>query len=290
MWARLDDDDDVDADDLAIFINCASGPDIPGDPGCAGPFPPAITLDPVSQSVDSGATAIFTVSASGTTPLYYQWQKDQTDLSDGENISGANTHTLQVSSAEPSDAGDYRCIVTNNHGSATSTAAALEVTFIPPDAACFSNHDLETFTAGVADDWTSSGSDAGFSASTDRYSGNYSQQILWTSAGTKVSAIYQQVWVKVGVPYTVDAWFRMNDTARVNGMIRVDYSGGTDPNVHDIGTSAPRAEWGSKALTFTKTTGSDGWATVFIGGYGNSIQANDWCRVDFITPACEQPE
>jgi hypothetical protein len=66
----------------------------------------------------------------------------------------------------------------------------------------------------------------------------------------------------------------------------VDYSGGTDPDVFDLMTSAPRADWGAKSLTFTKASGSSGWATIFVGGYGNSVQANDWCRVDLITPAC----
>lgn len=286
LGARLDDDDDVDADDLAIFIGCASGPDIPGDPDCAGPFPPVITQDPVGLSVDAGDSAVFTVLASGTPPLNYRWQRDQVNLFDGTNISGAATHTLELSSVQPSDAGEYRCVVTNAHGSAASAAAMLDVNFVAPEAVCFTNGDLETFTAGVVTDWTSGGSAATYSASIDRYSGNYSQEIRWTSSGARTSAIYQHVWVEVGVPYTVAAWFRMSDTNRVNGRIAVDYNGGTDPTIVDISTSAPRAEWGSKSLTFTKTTGEDGWATVFVGGYGSLVYANDWCRVDLITPAC----
>lgn len=286
MWAKLDDDDDIDADDVVVFVHCASGPGIPGDPDCAGPFPPTITQDPVSQSVAAGETAVFTVAASGTTPLNYQWQKNQVNLSDGANISGATTRALQIFNVQPSDAGDYRCVVTNNHGEATSNAASLEVIFEPPDF-CFTNHDLETFTSGVADTWTPSGDIADFTASTDRYSGAYSQEIKWTTGGRKTSAIYQRVWVQVGVPYTVQAYFRMNDTNRVQGTIRVDYDGGTDPDNVDIAASAPRLEWGSKTLTFTKPSGQDGWATVFVGGYGSLVNANDWCRVDLVTPACD---
>lgn len=286
MWTRLDDDDDVDADDVIIFINCSSGPGIPGDPGCAGPFAPTITLDPVGQSVDAGDNAVFTVSASGTTPLSYQWQKNQGDLIDSLKVSGATTSTLELSDVQPVDTGDYRCIVTNAHGSAISAEAPLQVNFVAAEA-CFTHNDLETYTAGVADGWTASGTTATYSPSDDRYSGEYAQEIKWTTAGAKVSAIHQKIWIEVGVPYTVEAFFRMNDTNRVNGMIRVDYNGGTNPNVFNIATSAPRPDWGSKALTFTKTTGQAGWATVFVGGYGNAIAANDWCRVDLITPACE---
>ncbi len=286
IWARLDDDDDVDADDLAIFLGCFTGANVPGDPDCAGPFAPEITQNPANQSVDSGETATFTVAASGTTPLSYQWQKDQVDLVDGGNISGATTHTLQISDCQIEDQGDYRCVVTNNHGSATSNAASLEVYFDAPPL-CFTNHDLETYTAGVATGWAVGGDAADVFASTDSYSGNYSQEIRWTTAGRQTTTIYQQVWVEVGVPYTIEAYFRMNNTDRVNGWLAVDFNGGTDPTVVDIGTNAPRLDWGSKALTFTKTSGEDGWATVFVGGYGSSINANDWCRVDFITPACD---
>jgi len=35
--ARLDDDEDVDLDDFAIFQRCMSGPNAIADPGCAGP-------------------------------------------------------------------------------------------------------------------------------------------------------------------------------------------------------------------------------------------------------------
>ncbi|HPD30626.1 MAG TPA: thrombospondin type 3 repeat-containing protein [Phycisphaerae bacterium] len=284
--AKLDDDDDVDADDVSLFTRCVSGAGVPGDRQCAGPFPPAITLHPISQSIAAGESVVFTVQAAGSAPLSYQWQKDLVNLNNGGHYSGANTSTLSITNADGNDAADYRCVVTNAHGSATSNAATLKVTSVSPSEGCFTNNDLETFISGVAAGWTSAGSSASYSASTDAYSGSYSQEIKWTSAGAKMSVIYQQVWLKVGVPYTIRAYFRMNDTSRVNGLIRVDYNGGTDPNIYDLSTSAPRLEWGSKSLTFTRTTGSDGWATVFVGGYGSLVHSNDWCRIDLITPAC----
>jgi len=284
--ATLDDDDDVDADDSDVFTLCVSGPGVPGNPQCAGPFPPAITLDPVSQSIATGESAVFTVEATGTTPLSYQWQKNQVNLGDGGHYSGTNTNTLTITDADANDAADYRCLVTNTHGNATSNAATLEVSSPPPDEGCFANNDFETFATGVATGWTSGGSSASYSGSTDAYSGSYSQEIKWTSAGAKMSVVYQQIWLEVGVPYTIQTYFRMNNTDRVNGVIRMDYNGGTDPNVYDLSTSAPRAAWGSKSLTFTRTIGTDGWATVFVGGYGSLVHANDWCCVDLVTPAC----
>ena len=93
---------------------------------------PLITQDPVNVARTSGELASFMVAASGTAPLAYRWQRfvdgNWTDLSDGGRISGATTSTLAVSSLEASDAGQYRAIVTNGAGSATSQPAVLSVT------------------------------------------------------------------------------------------------------------------------------------------------------------------
>jgi len=247
---------------------------------------PSITQHPSNQSVSEGQTATFTVAADGTTPLSYQWQKDGNNLSDGGDISGATTTTLQIANCESADEGNYRCVVTNACGNATSNAASLTVSTGGGSTVCFTNTDLETFTSGVADDWTASGSSAVYSASTDSYSGNYSQEILWTTSGSFVSALYQQVWVEVGVPYTVSAYFKMSNTDRINGTIRVDYSGGTDPSNVDLIWSSLGTDWVIKTINFTKTEGVDGWATIFFGGYGSNVYANDWCLVDLIAPEC----
>lgn len=82
---------------------------------------PAITTQPASASVAVGASATFTVQASGTA-VAYQWFKN------GAAISGANSATLKISSAASADAGNYTVTVTNAAGVATSSAAALTVT------------------------------------------------------------------------------------------------------------------------------------------------------------------
>ena len=89
--------------------------------------PPVISNHPTNQTVNGGATVIFTVDAGGTPPLSYQWQKNTVDMSNGGRVSGATTATLQINSADVVDAGNYRCIITNNFGNATSNAATLTV-------------------------------------------------------------------------------------------------------------------------------------------------------------------
>lgn len=90
--------------------------------------PPSITQHPQSQTVPPGGSVTFTVAASGTEPLSYQWQKDAGD------ISGATATSYAINPAAESDAGNYRCVVTNALGTATSDEAVLTVAELPTGA------------------------------------------------------------------------------------------------------------------------------------------------------------
>lgn len=86
---------------------------------------PTITQHPAAASACPAGTAQFTVTATSGGTLTYQWQKNQANLSAGAHYSGVTTTTLIVSSADASDVAGYRCVVTNEMGSATSTEGAL---------------------------------------------------------------------------------------------------------------------------------------------------------------------
>jgi alpha-tubulin suppressor-like RCC1 family protein len=87
--------------------------------------PPAITTQPADHTVKAGQTATFKVVATGTTPLGYQWRKN------GADLAGATSATLQLTNAQPADAGSYDVVVNNAAGSVTSVAATLTVN-VPP--------------------------------------------------------------------------------------------------------------------------------------------------------------
>ncbi len=90
--------------------------------GSAGNYGPSISSHPANRSVAVGATATFSVSASGTAPLHYQWQKNDTD------IDGANGSSYTTPATGPADNGaTFRCVVTNDYGTATSNRATLTV-------------------------------------------------------------------------------------------------------------------------------------------------------------------
>lgn len=82
---------------------------------------PSISTQPASQTVDAGATVSFSVVASGSAPLSYQWSRN------GGAIGGATAATLTLTKVETSQAGSYTVAVGNAAGTITSTAAQLTV-------------------------------------------------------------------------------------------------------------------------------------------------------------------
>jgi PKD repeat protein len=84
--------------------------------------PPSITSDPIDQIVDEGQTATFSVSADGTAPLSYQWQRNGLDIP-GATQSSYTTPPTTVDD----DGATFRCIVSNEAGSDTSNPATLTV-------------------------------------------------------------------------------------------------------------------------------------------------------------------
>ena len=94
-------------------------------------MPPAITLQPVSQTKSQGTSVTFNAAASGGVPLSYQWLFNGTPLTDGGQISGSTTTNLAISNLQFTNGGNYVLVVTNPVGSATSTAAVLTV-ITPP--------------------------------------------------------------------------------------------------------------------------------------------------------------
>jgi hypothetical protein len=86
------------------------------------PVAPTITAQPSNQTVTAGQAATFTVTATGTAPLNYQWQKNSI------TISGATAATYTTPSTTASDNGSqFTVIVSNSAGSVTSSAAVLTV-------------------------------------------------------------------------------------------------------------------------------------------------------------------
>ncbi|MCX8091522.1 MAG: immunoglobulin domain-containing protein [Verrucomicrobiae bacterium] len=87
---------------------------------------PAINAQPQSQTVPYGSNATFSVTATGTPPLAYQWRFH------GTNLPGATTSVLVRSNVTLAQAGAYDVVVSNPFGATHSAVATLTVLVSPP--------------------------------------------------------------------------------------------------------------------------------------------------------------
>jgi hypothetical protein len=107
------------------------------------PVPPSITTQPVNLTVTAGQTASFTVAATGTAPLSYQWNRN------GTAISGATSSSYTTAATTSSDNGaQFAVAVSNSAGSVTSNAATLTVNPAPVSPSITSQPANQTVTAG----------------------------------------------------------------------------------------------------------------------------------------------
>ena len=73
------------------------------------------------------AVAVANVEVDGDQPLFFQWLKNGTNLTDGGRILGAASNVLTISSAATTDSGSYSVIVSNSLDTVSSDAAQLTV-------------------------------------------------------------------------------------------------------------------------------------------------------------------
>ncbi|HLQ09923.1 MAG TPA: PQQ-binding-like beta-propeller repeat protein [Steroidobacteraceae bacterium] len=117
---------------------CGAGGMAPSQPAAA--VAPSITTQPADQSIRAGQTATYSVSASGTAPLSYQWRKS------GTSIAGATAASYTTPAATTADSGaTFAVAVSNSAGSASSRSALLTV-----GAAVTSGSDVVTYKNDLA--------------------------------------------------------------------------------------------------------------------------------------------
>ncbi|MFZ1615252.1 MAG: immunoglobulin domain-containing protein, partial [Holophaga sp.] len=106
---------------LGILAGCGGNTTTPTPTVAA----PTITTQPVAQGVTEGGSAAFSVSATGTGALSYQWKKGSADLT------GKTSSALALNPVALTDAGSYTVVITNTttggSASITSNAAILTV-------------------------------------------------------------------------------------------------------------------------------------------------------------------
>jgi len=100
------------------------------------PLPTITSQPPAAPSATVGSAASLSIKATNwyTNSFTYQWQKGGVNLSDGSTGNGGSSYSgttnavLSISNAQPGDAGNFSCVVSNVGGAVTSTVSALGIT------------------------------------------------------------------------------------------------------------------------------------------------------------------
>lgn len=124
---------------LVGLLACGGGGSPPPPPPPSA-VAPSISTQPVAQTVSAGSTATFTVTATGTAPLSYQWKKG------GTAIPGATLGSYTTPATALVDNGSsFTVTVSNSAGSATSSAAVLTVQAAPASALAYTDPTTGTY-------------------------------------------------------------------------------------------------------------------------------------------------
>jgi hypothetical protein len=110
------------ADNYYCIVSNSCGTDQSNPIGLVVNTVPSIGTNPSNLIKCDGQSAQFTIQASGTSPISYQWYK-----SPGTTISGATGNSLLISPVTSSNAGSYYCVATNTCGNDQSNSASLTV-------------------------------------------------------------------------------------------------------------------------------------------------------------------
>ena len=195
--------------------------------------PPRIVAQPASQIIPAGSTASFSVSSTGTAPLYFQWQRNGAPLSDGGNVSGSATPTLTLDRVSIGDDGVYAVTVTNAAGAAASSGAALTVYSVAAGA----TNALQNggFESGSFAGWTLAGDTNDMLISTNSayaHSGRYGAQL--GPGSPPGGSLSETVATVPGTSYQLSFWLDSPDGLTPNNFL-ISWNGAVIYDQSDLG-------------------------------------------------------
>ncbi len=233
---------------------------------------PSITAQPANRTITAGQTAAFSVTASGTAPLSYQWQKN------GSAIGGATSASYTTPAETTADNGaQFSVVVSNSAGNATSNAATLTVNPAAPGALTPSATSL-TFSnviiggnliKGIT--FTNSGS-VNITVST----------VTITGAGFTASGISNGQIITPGQIVTLNVTYTPSGTASVPGNVTVTSNASNSPN--SITLTGTGAFPHSAALSWTASTST----VVGYNVYRGTVSGGPYTLVNSSTVAGTQ--
>jgi hypothetical protein len=210
---------------------------------------PTITTAPTAATVLRGNTASFTVAASAATS--YQWQRSATlngtyvNVVDatptGNTYLGADTATLSVATSATTATGGgnyYRCVVTNNGCTVTSTGALLTVNwYCTPAPSSVDGTGITNVTMGDINNTTGA------------ETGNYGDYTAYSTSADQLATVNFAITYATGYTYGTKIWIDFND----NGV----FTDSGEQVYYGLSTSAnPTTLSGSFTIPLTAAVGS----------------------------------
>ena len=253
---------------------------------------PSIATQPVNQTVTTGQTATFSVAASGSGTLSYQWRKN------GTAVSGATSASYTTPATSATDSGSQFSVrVSNGAGSATSNAATLTVNAPVAQQTIWPSTTVPTTVdsgqAGTVELGVSLKSDTAGTITSIRFyksANNTGTHVghLWSSTGALLASVtftgetasgWQQANFSAPVAIAANTVYVASYTVPV-GSWSVDWSyfansGFNNPPLHAVqnASGSPDGVWGTAGTFPANSNASNYWVDVAFSSSGPIVAA-----------------
>lgn len=209
--------------------------------------PPAITSQPTNVVAMLGTNARFNVTATGTTPLNYQWYKN------GLPIQGAILNYIILPAVTLTDAGTFQVVISNGYGQTNSNDAVLKVVTLVS---------IATQPASLT---VAQGQDASFRVSV---SGSEPYSFQWTKNGATLTGATNSTLQLVAVDYSAQGAYAVR--------IANPYSQVLSSNATLTVVAPVPANIITQPTNLVVTIGSN--ATFFVNALGTSPLNYQWLK------------
>lgn len=228
---------------------------------------------PASQTVCAGASASFSVTASGAPTLSYQWRRNTVSLSNGGSISGATTSMLTINPTVAGDSGSYDVVVTDGFSQTVASAAATLTVNVTPAPVASNNGPIcagQTLQLSAS---TVSGASYSWSGPSSFTSSQQNPSI--PSAGVAASGVYSVTATVAGCISPVAMTSAVVNTSPDSTITAppsvCSNSGGHGASVPDAGVGAAYT-WSIANGTITGGAGTR--SITFLAGASGSVTLN----------------
>ena len=234
--------------DLDVFNGTATGLTNLVVGGVFASNPPLIGSQPSSRYADQGGAITMRVAASANLPLKYQWRLN------GTNIANATNTTLPLVNIQPTNAGAYTVVITNNDGKATSSVATLTVN------ALYAPVFTDNFEVDSSASWTLNRSSAdnratfaydytGFGIPSAPNSAGGTNKGLRFEANLSAGVTNALSVSPIGQGFPTNSRLHFDMWINVNGPLPGGGTGSTEAMTAGIGTAGDRVQWNLGSAT-----------------------------------------